>query len=244
MIAFAGRAVLLDIEGTTSSVRYVYDVLFPYAREHLADFLARRGQEPAVVAVCEQLARDAEASSLEEFVGGDTHDELARERIVAEAHRLMDSDAKTTGLKALQGLIWEEGYAAGGLRSHVYDDVPPALRAWHEQGRVLAIYSSGSVTAQKVFFAHTESGDLTPLFRAHYDTTVGPKRDAGSYARIVADLGVPASDVLFLSDVPAELDAAKAAGLATGLVVRPGNAPVSEPITHAVIHTFAEIEMG
>jgi enolase-phosphatase E1 len=240
MIRFGGRAILLDIEGTTSSVSFVYDVLVPFARQELDDFLRRRWDDPVLAPVKEQFARAAGSATFAAWV--DSAD--PQFRLAAEARRLMDADVKATGLKDLQGLLWEEGYRAGRLRSHVYPDVPPALRSWAAQGLDLRIYSSGSVMAQKVFFAHTEAGDLLGLFRGHYDTTTGPKRMADSYRRIVADLGVPASDVLFLSDVAAELDAAATAGLHTGLVLRPGNAPVPPETAHSAIAEFGEVVVG
>ncbi len=240
MITFAGRGILLDVEGTTSSVAFVYEVLFPYARRALADFLARRWQDAAVGRACELVARDAGAPSFAAWVGPSTTPEAARQRVVAEVNRLMDGDVKATGLKELQGLIWKEGYDSGELRSHVYPDVAPALKRWAERGVDLRIFSSGSVAAQKVFFAHTEAGDLLALFRGHYDTTLGPKREAASYRRIADDMGLPPADLMFLSDVAAELDAAEAAGMRPVLVVRPGNAPVAETM-HPAVTDFGEI---
>ena len=242
MIPFVGRAILLDIEGTTSSVRFVYDVMVPFARQELDGFLCRRWDDPLLQPIKEQFAHDAGAASFAVWIGADGEDPLVR--LATAARHLMDGDVKATGLKDLQGLIWEEGYQAGRLRSHVYEDVPPALRAWSARGIDLRIYSSGSIKAQKVFFANTTAGDLLPLFRGHYDTTTGPKRAAESYRRIVADIGVPAGEVLFLSDVPAELDAAATAGLRTGLVVRPGNTPVAAETTHPKITEFGKIVLA
>ncbi len=254
MTATGVRGVLLDVEGTTSSVAFVYEVLFPYARRELTDFLRRRWDDPAVVRACDMIARDAGAASLSAWVGppfpslpprGEEGGvgEAARERVRAEAIRLMDGDVKATGLKELQGLIWQEGYAAGRLRSHVYPDVPPALRRWSEAGLDLRIFSSGSVAAQRVFFAHTEAGDLLGLFRGHYDTTTGPKREADSYRRIAADMGTPPAAILFLSDVRQELDAAGEAGIRTALVVRPGNAPVTPEHGHPVVTDFGQVDL-
>ena len=229
MTATGVRGVLLDVEGTTSSVAFVYEVLFPYARRELTDFLRRRWNDADVRRACERIARDAGV-------------EATPEGVQTEAIRLMDSDVKATGLKELQGLIWQEGYAAGRLRSHIYPDVPPALRRWSGAGLDLRIFSSGSVAAQKVFFAHTDAGDLLGLFRGHYDTTTGPKRDAESYRRIAADMKLPPSAILFLSDVKQELDAAAAAGMRTGLVVRPGNAPVTAGHGHPVVTDFGQVD--
>jgi enolase-phosphatase E1 len=225
MMASGARAVLLDIEGTTSSVQFVYEVLFPFARRELHDFLSRRWGDADVARACEMMP------------GNNT----TQEGVAAEAIRLMDGDVKATGLKELQGLIWQEGYAAGRLTSHVYPDVAPALRRWAEQGLDLRIFSSGSVAAQKVFFAHTDAGDLLPLFHGHYDTTTGPKREAESYRRIAADMKLPTTAILFLSDVLAELDAAAEAGMRTGLVVRPGNAPVTAGHAHPVMTDFGQV---
>ncbi len=155
----------------------------------------------------------------------------------------MDGDVKATGLKELQGLIWREGYAAARLRSHVYPDVPPALRRWSEAGLDLRIFSSGSVAAQQVFFAHTDAGDLLGLFRGRYDTTTGPKREAESYRRIAADAGMQPLAILFLSDVRQELDAAAEAGMRTALVVRPGNAPVPAGHGHPVVADFGQVDL-
>ena len=231
MTASGIRAVLLDIEGTTSSVQFVYEVLFPFARLALTDFLRRRWGDADVARACEMIERDA---------GKPCPDS---ESIAAEAIRLMDGDVKATGLKELQGLIWQEGYAAGRLKSHVYSDVPPTLRRWADKGLELRIFSSGSVAAQKVFFAHTDAGDLLPLFNGHYDTTTGPKREAESYRRIAADMKLPTKAILFLSDVPQELDAAAQAGMQTGLVVRPGNAPVAAGHAHPVVMDFGQIDL-
>ncbi len=210
------RAIVLDIEGTTSAISYVYDVLFPFARRRLASFLELRWSEPAVAAIREQIYLDAGAS-------------VASSPAELGAHLLglMDRDAKTTGLKQLQGLIWEQGYAAGELRSHVFDDVPRALERWRAAGLDVAIYSSGSVAAQRVFFAHTPHGDLTPHFCAYFDTTSGPKREEASYRRLADRLSRPGRELLFCSDVVEELDAAAAAGWQTLLVVRPGNRPAA-----------------
>jgi enolase-phosphatase E1 len=152
----------------------------------------------------------------------------------------MDRDRKSTGLKSLQGRIWEAGYRSGELLSQVYDDVPRAFARWTSQGKTLAIFSSGSVLAQRLLFAHTTAGDLTGYLSAYFDTTTGPKKEAASYARIAAELGLPLASVIFLSDVTPELDAARQAGVRTALCVRPGNAP-AEAGAHRVIRTFDEI---
>ena len=196
-------AVLTDIEGTTTPIAFVHRTLFPFARERLGAFLDEHGAEPAVAAIVEDVRAQAPG-------------QLPLEALLA----WMDQDAKVTPLKALQGLIWREGYASGDLHAEVYPDVPPRLRAWHAAGVRLAIYSSGSVEAQKQLFAHTEAGDLTPLFGAYFDTGVGAKRAAASYAAIAGAMALPPAEILFLSDVEAELDAARESGLATCQLVR------------------------
>lgn len=254
---FSGRVILLDIEGTTSSVRYVYDILFPYAREHVEAYVRRHWTNPELQQVVTLMARDAGYPSLAEWsaqgIGtpegamidlpeAGAHGLSPEESlVVSEANRLMDGDVKATGLKALQGLIWKEGYAAGQLKSHVYDDVPPCLKAWKDAGRSVCIYSSGSVAAQQVFFANTDFGDLLGIFDAHYDATIGGKKEAASYRAIAQELGTPAGEILFLSDVPAELAAAQEAGMQVGLVVRPDNAPVEPGHSWPTIHDFREV---
>lgn len=237
MLHFSGRGILLDIEGTTSAVSYVYEVMFPYARSGLDAYLASHWDDAATAAACEQMARD---------VGCDS---LSQDEMRDEAIRLMEGDVKATGLKQLQGLIWEAGFKSGELRAHVFPDVSPALAAWREAGVDLRIYSSGSVHAQKLFFAHSQCGDLLPYISAHYDTTTGPKREAQSYQRIADDwtLGnqpAQAAEILFLSDVVAELDAAQSAGMQTALVAREGNAPVEPGHAHPAITSFDQIVLG
>jgi enolase-phosphatase E1 len=240
-MSFAGRGVLLDIEGTVAPIAFVVDVLFPYARRELADYLARHWSDAALATVREQIARDADSPTFARWTP-DANAATQRDHLLAHLHQLMDRDAKTTGLKELQGRIWEEGYAAGRLLSQVFVDVAPALRHWAAQGLDVRVYSSGSVTAQKVFFAHTTEGDLRPLLRGHYDTTSGPKRDPESYARIARDMGLQPGDILFLSDVAAELDAAAAAGMQTAVAVRPGNAPLTGPVHHPLIRSLEDVQ--
>jgi enolase-phosphatase E1 len=231
--------VVLDIEGTTSSVSYVYDVLFPYVRAHLDAFLAANWNDGEVQRVCTQIARDAGADSLSAWCG----ETEPRRHLLAEIGRLMDRDAKTTGLKELQGLIWRSGYETGVLRSHVFADVPAALDEWRGQGIRRAVYSSGSVTAQKLFFGHTSHGDLLPLLDAHFDTAIGAKRDPASYHRIAAALELAPRRLAFFSDVVEELDAARIADWQTILVIRPGNAPARAGHDHPVITSFAQVRV-
>lgn len=238
---FDGRAILLDIEGTTSALTFVHEVLFPYARHQLDTFLRARWTDPAVSRARDQIARDAGAESFSNWCGGDPAAPESRERLRTEVVRLMDADEKSTGLKELQGLIWEGGYRSGLLRSHIFPDVPPALCAWRAAGLGLRIYSSGSAAAQQLFFKHTVAGDLTRYIQGYYDTTVGPKRSASSYAAIAADMNLAPGELLFLSDVPAELDAARSAGLATALVERPGNALITENMPSPRVTFFGQV---
>jgi enolase-phosphatase E1 len=231
VIYFQGRGILLDIEGTTSAISYIYEVLFPYIRRELTGFLREFWAAPAVAHARERIASDEGAGSFREWCGSDDR-KLCLERLRAEVLRLMDADAKTTGLKQLQGLILEEGFELGRLRAHVFPDVGSALSRWRAAGVETRIFSSGSVPAQRVFFAHTELGDLTGFLSGYYDTATGPKREPGSYWEITLDWNLPPQQVLFLSDTPTELDAARAAGLQTALVIRPGNPPAPSDQTH------------
>jgi enolase-phosphatase E1 len=227
-------AVLVDIEGTTTSISFVYDVLFPYAAARLDEYCSRSDPEPELAEALARLRSEYEeeagkGADLPPFGDGAPY-----------ARHLMAEDRKSTGLKLLQGVIWEEGYRTGALRGHVFPDVPPALQAWRAAGVRLRVFSSGSVRAQKLLFGHTEYGDLTPHFEGFHDTTTGPKREGASYAAIAAAYALPAEEILFLSDVREELDAAAAAGMRTGLVMRPGNRPV-EAGEHAVFGDFGEL---
>ncbi|WP_120995403.1 acireductone synthase [Stutzerimonas urumqiensis] len=204
------RAILTDIEGTTSSVSFVYDVLFPYARQHLPAYLRAHADEPEVAAQLAAVRREA----------GEPGADL--ERVIAILLAWMDADRKVTPLKALQGMVWREGYRAGEIRGHVYPDAVEALRAWKQQGLGLYVYSSGSVQAQRLIFGCSEAGDLTPLFSGYFDTEVGHKRDPAAYRRILGEIGHAPDEVLFLSDVVEELDAAREAGLQTCGLAREG----------------------
>jgi len=199
-------AVLTDIEGTTTPISFVHSVLFPYARARLPRFCAEHADHP----VLDEVAV------------------LSPDRPVLETLLAwMDEDAKITPLKTIQGLIWGEGYRAGGLLGDLYPDVPPALRRWSKAGLRLYVYSSGSEASQKLIFGHSRAGDLTPLFQGFFDTKVGPKRDAASYGAICRGANIAPAECLFLSDIEAELDAAAAAGLQTCQLVRPRDATLA-----------------
>ncbi|WP_242107326.1 acireductone synthase [Luteimonas aquatica] len=227
------RTILTDIEGTTSSISFVKDVLFPYARRELPRFVREHGREPEVRRWLDAVATEA--------AGGICEDAI----IVETLQGWIDQDRKHTALKALQGMLWADGYRNGDYASHIYPDAAEALRRWHDEGRPLAVYSSGSVPAQKLLYGHTEAGDLLPVFGAFFDTEVGGKREAGSYRRIAEALGREASEVVFLSDVVEELDAAREAGLRTVLVDRREDYPQprgGEALNgHARVESFAQI---
>ncbi|HEV8453377.1 MAG TPA: acireductone synthase [Gemmatimonadales bacterium] len=229
--------MLLDIEGTTTPLAFVHQTLFGYARARVSGFLQRHWNDPEVRADLARLQAEHAAETSQPAPPPGRDDPAA---VAAYVHWLMDRDRKSTGLKSLQGKIWEEGYRAGDLRGEVYPDVPPALERWRRQGIDIAIFSSGSVQAQRSLFANTAAGDLTHFIRAYFDTTTGPKTAPHSYGRIAAALERPPSEVLFLSDVGAELDAALAAGMRTALCVRtPGSAPPAG--AHPVIHAFDQL---
>lgn len=196
------KAIVTDIEGTTSSISFVADVLFPYARERLASYCAAHPDAVAPIL--------AEVQAIEP---GDP---------IATMTRWIDEDRKITPLKTLQGLIWDAGFREGAFRGHVYPDAVAGLRRWHAAGLKLYVFSSGSVAAQKLIFGFSEAGDLTPLFAGYFDTTTGPKREAVAYTRIAEAIGLAPGEVLFLSDVAAETDAAKAAGMQALLIDRGG----------------------
>ena len=238
---FSGCAILLDIEGTTSSISYVHDVLFLYARRELSAYLRANWGKPAAMAACERIACDAGQASLQSFTPSAPPDQ-AQEKVAAEVLSLMDRDAKATGLKDLQGLIWEHGFRSGQLRAHVYPDVPPALAAWNAAGLDVRIYSSGSIAAQKLFIGHTEAGDLLKFIRGHFDTNTGPKKSAASYRGIAAAMKYEPKEILFISDTVAELNAAREAGLTTVLSVRPGNAPEAAN-GHPIITDFSQVKI-
>lgn len=230
--------VLLDIEGTTTPIDFVYKVLFPYARARAGEFLALHRSELAddIEGLMRANAEDAARNLNPPSIGSGTVEELA-----AYVHWLMDQDRKATPLKSLQGKIWQAGYIAGELHSQVFKDVPPAFERWSEQGKDICIYSSGSVLAQKLLFANTEAGDLTGFINGYFDTETGPKSEAESYRRIADALKLRSSAMVFVSDVTAELKAARAAGLETILCMRPGNHPQTGNHHYSVIRGFDEV---
>jgi enolase-phosphatase E1 len=223
------NSILIDIEGTTSSISFVHEVLFPYAAKHLAKFVHQHANE-------EEIQRQLQATR--DIVGQADLDQQQTIDILLE---WIQQDKKLTPLKALQGLIWEIGYTRGDYKSHLYPDVLPQLQAWHEAGKKLYIYSSGSIKAQQLFFAHTEYGNITHLLSGYFDTTSGAKQEPTSYTKIATAIAVPTAQILFLSDITAELDAASSTGMATCCLNRQAERISTYP--HVQVQSFATINL-
>ncbi|HCP55527.1 MULTISPECIES: acireductone synthase [Pseudomonas] len=221
------KAILTDIEGTTSAVSFVFDVLFPYAVEHLPAFVLEHADEPQVAQLLDAVREDSAEPEADTI------------RVIEILLQWIADDRKATPLKALQGMIWQQGYANGQLKGHVYPDAVEALKRWKQQGYALYVYSSGSIQAQKLIFGCSAAGDLSPLFSGYFDTTSGPKREVGSYQRIAEAIGLPADAIVFLSDVVEELDAAQQAGMQTIGLVREGG----ELAGHECVASFAMINL-
>lgn len=226
------RHVVVDIEGTTSRSTYVYEVLFPYATQRFDAWLRAHADDPTVQGLVSDMAAEC----------GDP--DASHEQIVAALTEWVAQDRKVTPLKTLQGLIWQEGFDSGELVSDFYPDALIALRAWHEAGLPISVYSSGSVLAQRNWYAHTPEGDLTPWIAGYYDTAnAGPKRDSASYQVIAEAMGVPLGSLLFCSDVVAELDAASDAGWQVVRVRRPGEAHVREDSAYPEVADMTAIRI-
>lgn len=221
--------ILTDIEGTTTDINFVHQVLFPYAYQKLPAFVRANLQNPEV----EKALELTQQSLQEEGLPAQSTDDL-----VAGLLSWITADRKHPALKSLQGLIWEEGYVSGGFKGHIYPDVLPALERWKQEGLRLGIYSSGSVAAQKLLFGYSVYGDLNPFFEAYFDTAVGHKREVHAYETIANQLNLSPAEILFLSDVEAELDAAKAAGMQCLQLLRPGTIP---SMRHEGVGSFAKI---
>ncbi len=222
------KAIVTDIEGTTSSIDFVHQVLFPYAAEHLPTYVRTHQQDEAVVSLLKDVAEIAGTP------GANV------ETLIETLLQWIRDDNKATPLKALQGMIWEHGYKAGDFTGHVYADVEPNLNKWVEQGIALYVYSSGSVGAQKLLFGYSDAGDLTKYFRGYFDTRIGHKREQPSYEAIVAELNLPADNILFLSDIIEELDAAASAGMQTLQLVRDDRVITGQ---HATVTDFDQINI-
>jgi enolase-phosphatase E1 len=219
-------SILTDIEGTTSSLSFVRDVLFPYSRAHLPAFIKAHAQDPLI---------QKELEAINQLKGA----VLSQQEALDQLLTWIDQDQKVTPLKALQGLIWEAGYEQGDFHGHLYEDAARMLKVWASQGLKLYVFSSGSIKAQKLLFGHTEEGDLSPLFSDFFDTRIGSKQDPEAYRAIARATRQAASNILFLSDIGTELDAARAAGMATTQLIRENQPIHSEQ--HAVAKTFDDI---
>jgi enolase-phosphatase E1 len=236
--------ILLDIEGTTTPIDFVYKTLFPFARARVKDYISRNWDAAELQADLAQLRAEHSADAAQGLNPPALEGESSIEKLesaVVYIHWLMDRDRKSTPLKAIQGRIWEEGYQAGELLGEVFDDVPQAFARWRRQNKLICIYSSGSALAQKLLFTHTTAGDLTNYICRYFDTTIGSKIEADSYRRIAEELRLTPAAAVFISDAIAELDAARAAGMKTILALRPGNRPVEPPINHPVVDSFAPL---
>ena len=239
------RAILLDIEGTTTPIAFVTEVLFPYARRHLRSYLEQRagpaGDEALLALLREEHARESNA--------GDAPppwiEQPAAGRLTAAASYvewLMDRDRKSPALKELQGRIWEDGYRRGELLGDVFPDVPAALERWRSRRIGVGIFSSGSVLAQQLLFRHSSRGDLTPWLDWYFDTGIGAKTDPATFRRIANTIELPAEAMLFLSDVTRELEAAHDAGMQARLSVRPGNAAQPANRGYEAFYSFDQVE--
>ncbi|WP_318372239.1 acireductone synthase [Enterobacter sp.] len=202
------RAIVTDIEGTTSDIRFVHNVLFPYARERLAAFITAQQYADPVNTILDNLRAE---------IG---QPDATAAQLTQTLFTFMDEDRKSTALKALQGIIWRDGYVNGDFTGHLYPDVLPSLEKWKAKGIDLYVYSSGSVAAQKLLFGYSDEGDITHLFSGYFDTHIGAKREVQSYQTIATQLGLAPAQILFLSDIHQELDAAEQAGLRTIQLIR------------------------
>lgn len=241
MISFSGKSILLDIEGTTASVDFVHDVMFPFVTRNLSSFLDSTWGQTETVQACNRLAQDegfADLASWSVAKGSEP-----RALVEANIAELMRTDSKTTGLKEIQGLVWRAGFASGELVAPIYEDVLPALKEWIKLGLTIRIYSSGSISAQKLFFGHTQHGNLLSFFSGHFDTTIGSKKDSESYRKIAADIGQNPVEILFVSDLEAELVAARQAGIQVAAAMRPGNKPLSAEADFPQISSFDQIKI-
>ncbi|XP_039970751.1 enolase-phosphatase E1 [Bactrocera tryoni] len=236
MPEFTVKLILSDIEGTTTSISFVKDVLFPYAKTHSKEFLEESWNNAETQKIVQDLRK---LSQYKDYLGPvDEQPTASPGNVASFVNFLIEKDLKVGPLKTLQGLIWAKGYANGNIKGHIYSDVLPAIKRWHEAGLRLAIYSSGSVKAQQLLFGQSEMGNLLPYISGHYDTAVGHKQQKESYVNIAKDLDLPAEDILFLTDVVKEAEAARDAGMQVALLNRPGNAPLTDDDKTAF--TFAD----
>ena len=220
------KAILTDIEGTTSAIAFVHEVLFPYAARELPDYLREHADQPDIAETLDAVRREADQPNAD------------LEAVIQILLNWITLDRKVTALKALQGMLWKQGYEKGDFTGHIYDDAAECLARWAGDGIRLYIYSSGSEAAQKLLFGHSDAGDLRGLFSGYFDTRIGHKRETPAYQKIAAQIGLPAGEILFLSDVVEELDAAAGAGMLTTQLVRSDGLTTG---THRVARDFFNV---
>ncbi len=231
--------VLMDIEGTISDVHFVKDVLFPYSARELRNFVAQNRTSPMVRA----CLKDAGQAKAQSTAAPSFDDETA----ILQLLEWIKLDVKHPALKTIQGLIWRKGFTENVFRAHLYPDVVSQWRQWQKQGLRLGIYSSGSVDAQKLFFEYSVEGNVLAMLEAHFDLAVGSKKETSSYAQIADQLQLPARQILFLSDIEAELDAAKNSGLQTSLVARAADAAFTDASRlskHKTVHSLSDLRVA
>ncbi|MGC8868897.1 MAG: acireductone synthase [Sulfurihydrogenibium sp.] len=224
------KAVLTDIEGTTTPISFVKDVLFPYSYEKMEEFILKNKENPQILSILEEVKK---------IEGKD----LSLEEVIDTLKRWIEEDRKITPLKEIQGLIWEEGYKSGKLKGFVYPDAYQKLKEWFEKGIKLYVYSSGSVKAQKLLFSNTNFGDLNYLFSGYFDTNIGNKKEKDSYVKIANHIGLEPREVLFLSDNPEEIVAAASAGMNVVRLVRPSDAEYIKDFPYSQVESFNEIKI-
>ena len=232
------EAILLDIEGTTTPIDFVHKTLFPFAKEKIAGFVSENFD--SIASEITQLEKEYHTDFKNQIYGRDFKANSA-ESVVNYLKFLIEVDRKSTPLKTIQGNIWQKGYEAGELKSEIFADVPKAFERWNSQGKTIAIYSSGSVLAQMLLFRYTSVGDLNPFISNYFDTEIGGKKETDSYRKIAEKLGFPPVEIMFLSDVLLELDAASEAGFQTIVTIREGNGIVRQPINHDAVSSFNDL---
>ncbi len=234
------KAILLDIEGTTTPIDFVHGTLFPFAKSKMAEFVRSNfaGLQNDIAELKSEYKKD-----FQDQIYGRKFTETDPDTVVNYLEFLIDVDRKSTPLKSIQGRIWQSGYESGELISNVFGDVPPAISSWNSSGKKTAIFSSGSVLAQRLIFKYSNSGDLSSLIAAYFDTNTGKKQESGSYTSIAREMGFRPSEMLFVSDAVSELDAARAAGFGTILSIREGNGVVRHPIHHDAVASLADLQI-
>jgi enolase-phosphatase E1 len=230
------KSILLDIEGTTTPIEFVHDVLFPFARNRMPGYVGASFESLGSEIAQLRVEHEKDLGYTDDF------DPTSAKSVAKYLAFLIDEDRKSTPLKSIQGKIWQEGYESGKLKSVIFEDVPRAFERWKAAGMTISIFSSGSVLAQQLLFKYTNHGDLTPFISLYFDTNIGPKRESQSYTAIATELDTPAGEILFVSDIIAELDAARDAGVQTALAVRPGNAAIETDVIYRIVTSFDGLE--